>query len=156
MNGRTYSKPILLRALPSAGKSYLTNQHPRIFKDTDDMIKELYRLSPSEGADKALKDPKFKQLFDDTLRKFSIVTNLTIPWREADIVLGYGQDYLKHIVHYATRNDLLALVGADDLQRWADDIEKFPNYVKLRASEFVSDYVSLTNGTYPIVFKQKT
>jgi hypothetical protein len=145
-----WTRPIIVLALPGAGKSYLTANYPDKFVDTDTLIRHYFGSVNAENADLALDLPEFQAELKAQNKTRSVLTNLHIPWLEPDVSYGYGGGYLRHLAYYAKRQDLLDEFTSDELEAWAIAASKYKKHVELQPHEFLSDVITFENTAFPI------
>lgn len=133
---------MLIRALPSTGKSYFANSRSDVV-DTDDIVSDLVgEVSPDSLKRIFSNDKLLAQLVDavsDALKTGHVVTNLYLDdtGLRTDVTVGYSpDDYIEHI-KIAKRTDLLEGFGEEKLRSWAADAVK-AGAILLRPDQFLS------------------
>lgn len=134
---------MLIRAIPSAGKSHLANLDRKI-TDVDALIESF----GFKGHFDDLLKSKSAGAFFDACRKADEEGTLLVHFeptsfrlREPDLRVAYKpDDYIKHI-RWCGRLDLIDKFGEDVLRSWASDYEAFDNVRWLKYNEYVSNAI---------------
>lgn len=143
---------MIIQALPSAGKTWLVQQHPTVWVDGDDIVCEVTQLPKaydavaaireSEELQKKLSD-RLTEIVEDGLHIAANVNfkKLGVDWAAPDLVVRYdGPDYIKHL-KIAKREDLLKF-GEAELLRWTQPDQDITT-VYLTPGTFLADLVKL-------------
>lgn len=138
---------MFIQALPSTGKSTVTNTYPGRFVDSDGILSLLTGDISADAhamlfADRDLLR-RAKVIINDMVSEgVTILSNWSHPDIKVDYVVGYEPDaYIEHI-RLSGRTDLIDGFGEAVLREWAGPFkQQFDGLVALAADEYLEDFL---------------
>lgn len=136
----------IIRALPSAGKSYVVRHFPGKVFDADGLLETITGLTYGEAMTAIERDPTLRATAvaqaNALGKKGVLLTNWSFPGMDVDAFVGYKpDDYIKHIKRYK-RTDLIDAFGEETLRLWAEDFDRnYDDCYILRPDQTLIDWL---------------